>query len=118
MLKRLALHVRTAADERGAQALSEARGKVRRSGNFAARPPTACIGSRVQGFPRRSNVTKKSAFMVPDKVRERRLIQLAQYISELFVIAAAARKAAAIGLAQVRMSVFPCLRLISPFLSR
>ena len=56
--------------------------------------------------------------MVPDKVGERRLIQLAQYISELFVIAAAARKAAALGLAQVRMSVFPCLRLISPFLSR
>jgi hypothetical protein len=42
--------------------------------------------------------------MVPDKVGERRLIQLAQYISELFVITAAARKAAAIGLAQVRMS--------------
>jgi len=37
--------------------------------------------------------------MVPDKVGERRLIQLAQYISELFVITAAARKAAAIGLA-------------------
>jgi hypothetical protein len=60
-----------------------------------------------------------TAFVVMDQLTERRLVELREHIGERLAWLLACRKQRPVDfLRSVAMSVLPCFRLISPFLSR